>query len=196
MTLTPALSRRTGRGSTSADALDAPLNADSGFAIGCGAVTLVLESRDALEQRGRKPLATILACSGGTLRGNHAVGDASHVVREMESPRNVITSANGSWIDRVEAAALAHVAPGTTVSSLYGYFPETFSVDPLAGIAATLLGRTLPALHGNIRNLPHGLAAATGAERIDDSVGVLCTGLNGTVAGARIVLPQPDRSRS
>jgi len=162
-----------------------PLPSDGGFAIGCGAVTLLLESRQALQRRGRNPRGTILACSGGLLRADHLIDDAAHVVSGMQSPRHIISSANGTWIDRLEAAAMARGAPGAVVSSIYGYFPETFSVGPLAGIAAAVLGKTLPALQGDVHRLGDRLTAATGAEATDE-VGVLCTGFNGTVAGAKI----------
>jgi 3-oxoacyl-[acyl-carrier-protein] synthase II len=186
-TLTPALSRTTGRGSKSSELRDARATNAGGFAIGCGAVTLVLESRQALERRGGKTRGHILACAGGILRTGHAVDDIAHALSEIQSPRHVISSANGTWIDAVELAALARASRGSVVSSLYGYFPETFGVGPLVGVAAAILRRKLPALNVPDCNLTTGLTAATGKEMID-AVGVLCTGFNGTVAGATIVL--------
>lgn len=164
-----------------------PFSGEGGFAIGCGAVTLVLESRDAIERRGGRSRGKILTCSGGILRPDCAIEDAADAVRAMGAPRHIFSSANGTWIDRIESAAIASAAPGTIVSSLYGYFPETFSVGPLAGMASALLRGKFAALWRAPLRMPERIAVPTGAESID-SVGVLCTGFNGTVAGATIAI--------
>src|SRR5207249_4669802 len=77
------------------------------------------------------------------------------VLRDLGNPRFVVSSANVTWIDRVEAAALRHVAmeaPASKsralISSIYGYVAETFSTCPLAALAAVLLTGRLPALFG------------------------------------------------
>ncbi len=158
---------------------------DGRFSVGCGAVTFIVESRDAIERRGGKSRGSVLACGGAAMRADHAIEDIAHVLEAIHAPRHVISSANGTWIDRAEAAAIARSAQARVVSSIYGLFPETFSVGPLAGIAAALLTRKLPQFHGEIGQMPEGLEIASEA-RAATSMGVLCTGFNGTVAGATI----------
>ena len=169
------------------DTGNSPFAGDGGFAVGSGAVTLVLESRDSLERRGGRARGKILACSGGVLRTDRAVEDAAHALSAMNAPQQIISSANGTWIDRVEAAAIARAARCATVSSLYGYFPEIFSVGPLAGVAAALLAMKLPALRTETHQMTEGLVVATGTECVAP-IGVLCSGFNGTVAGATIAV--------
>jgi 3-oxoacyl-[acyl-carrier-protein] synthase II len=162
-----------------------PFAGEHGFAIGCGAVTLVLESREALERRNGKSRGSVTACAGATLRPNHAPQDIARLLRAIGQPKHLISSADGTWVDQLEAAAIARESPGAIVSSLAGYFPETFSVGPLAAAAAVLLRRRLPTLSNQPIDLPPTISAATGNEPIK-SVGLVCTGFNGTVAAARI----------
>jgi hypothetical protein len=65
------------------------------------------------------------------------------------------------------------------LSTLCGYFAETFSVTPLLGVAAVLLPRKLPQTFG---------PAATGANVSDVSAGaaVLCTDYTGTMCGVLV----------
>jgi 3-oxoacyl-[acyl-carrier-protein] synthase II len=162
-----------------------PFAGEHGFAIGCGAVTLVLESRESLERRSGRSRGTIAACAGASLRPNHALEDVARLLRAIGQPTHLISSACGTWVDRLEAAAITRQSPGAIVSSLAGYFPETFSVGPLAAVAAALLRKRLPTLSSEPIDLPGTLTAATGEEAID-SVGLLCTGFNGTAAAAKI----------
>jgi hypothetical protein len=67
------------------------------------------------------------------------------------------------------------------VSSLDGHLAETFSVGPLAAVAAVLLTRRMPPLFGEG---PGGdLLPATGAEAAGDPIAVLCTDYVGLVSG-------------
>jgi hypothetical protein len=118
-----------------------------------------------------------------------------------------MSSANGTWIDRVEAGALRHAAAlrrattsssrspeRTVVSSLYGHIAETFSVGPLAAVAAVLLTGKLPALFGpgpgarEATGVGATIARATGTEPASQSFGVLCTDYVGLVSGCRVGL--------
>jgi hypothetical protein len=143
------------------------------------------------------------------------------VLREIGSPRFVVSSANGTWIDLAEAAALRDAAaaarrdtapnrgrpgdsPGIVVSSIYGHVAETFSVGPLAAAAAVLLTGRLPALFGDGPD-GHGsrdgcAARATRARGSDGIVaptdfGVLCTDYAGLVSGCRIGLCERSGAR-
>jgi 3-oxoacyl-[acyl-carrier-protein] synthase II len=162
-----------------------------GFFTGCGAVTLVLESRRSIAARGGPaPRGAVEAWSSAAsfreLRGE--IESARRVLRDIGSPRHVIGSANGTWIDRAETAAVRHSierreAP-RTYATLNGHMAETFSVNPLAAVAAVLLTGRVPALLGPV---PPGLSAPDDADR-PRSVGVLCTDYAGLVAGCRIGL--------
>jgi hypothetical protein len=99
----------------------------------------------------------------------------------------VISSANGTRIDRAELAALRRACPGATVSSIYGHVAESFSVTPLLGIAATLLAGRLPALRGGSIDPTTGLTPATGAET-PESVVALCSDYTGHVSALRVGL--------
>jgi 3-oxoacyl-[acyl-carrier-protein] synthase II len=175
-----------------ADAPFAPTG--RGFAAGPGAVTLVLESRDALRSRGREsPRGTVAAWSSAASfrEKRDEAGLAARVLCELGSPHFVVSSANGTWIDRAEAAALRHVgrkgAGEPVVSSLYGHFAETFSASPLAAVAAVLLTGRLPALFGT--GAPGLRGARPGAERVG-SFGVICTDYTGLVSGCRVAVAE------
>lgn len=160
-----------------------------GFAVGAGAVTLLLESAESLQRRGGKPRARVAAVAGGVIRGDSAVGDWMQLLETIGPSDAVISSANHTWIDRLESAALARSAPGAAVSAMYGHFPELFSVGPLAALAATILRRKLPPLIGR-GGLPAALRRAIGDEPADAFV-VLCTGYTGTAAAARVEIELP-----
>jgi len=139
------------------------------------------------------------ASGAGFGEARQDVAAAERVLRDLGSPRFVVSSANGTWIDRVEAAALRHVAgeaPASksraVVSSIYGYVAETFSTCPLAALAAVLLTGRLPALFGPGPGLGNGCAAgpigASGTEGRATPFGVLCTDYAGLVSGCRIAL--------
>jgi 3-oxoacyl-[acyl-carrier-protein] synthase II len=189
----------------------APFERGAGFVTGCGAVTLVLESRESMRSRGSDapPRGTVGAWASASSfgEGREEIESAAGVLRELGDPAAVISSANGTWVDRVEAAALRHAgsrgdssssAPRrTVVSSLYGHVAETFSVGPLAAVAAVLLTGKLPALFGPGPNGPKGepggarasgLARATASQAPPESFGVLCTDYAGLVSGCRVGL--------
>ena len=189
-----------------ADAAD-PFSRGAGFVTGGGAVTLVLESDRSMQARGpaAKPRGVVEACASAASFGERRqeIALAEQVLRELGNPASVITSANGTWIDRVEAAALRQVARSgakPVVTSLYGYIAETFSVGPLAAVAAVLLTGRLPALFGpgpdgHDRVAPgrtaagdrtSALARAGALQPLAGSFGVLCTDYVGLVSGCRV----------
>ncbi|HEX4794278.1 MAG TPA: beta-ketoacyl-[acyl-carrier-protein] synthase family protein [Humisphaera sp.] len=109
---------------------------EGGFAVGCGAVTLVLESASSLESRGAKARGKITAASGPV---------APRALERWRHSGPIITSANGTWLDRLERMAARRLGTKSCAAgSLAGYIPECFSVTPLAGVAAGLLTRRFP----------------------------------------------------
>lgn len=154
----------------------------TGFIPGAGAVTLLLESRQSMEQRGGKAIGRVMASAsariGGDGNGSHAVAAIQSVYAGIDSPRAVVGSANNTWVDRAEAAAIGRERDDAVVSSLYGHIPELFSAAPLAAVAAVLLDGKLP------------LSNADGQrDNSFDSFGVLCTGYTGTITAVRIARP-------
>ncbi len=133
---------------------------EGGFCTGAGAVSLILERRGDAGRRGVRPWGTLG-------RGAQSVWDPdspTHAPRQIalalescgHSPA-VVSSAHGTWIDRLEAAAMAldarHAAAGdparaTTITSLAGYTAESFAVTPLLGLLTPLLAG-LPRLHSD-----------------------------------------------
>jgi hypothetical protein len=112
---------------------------------------------------------------------------ARDVLRRLGGGRHVISSANGTWVDRAEWAAIRRESAGAVVSAPYGIVPETFSCGPLIGIAGTLLTRRMiPLAGGGLADATH-VTPATGGEAVD-SVVALCTDYAGAVSGIRVGL--------
>jgi 3-oxoacyl-[acyl-carrier-protein] synthase II len=160
-----------------------PFSDALGFSTGAAAVTFVLESRKSMEERSARPWARVLGGSSCRATGGSPVGAAEHVLAEMGHPRQLIGSANGTWIDRAELAAIRQTDRPTLVSSVYGHVAESFSATPLLGIAAALVSGKLPRLLGPL--------AASGVEpacceKLDSAFGVLCTDYSGVVSGATL----------
>jgi 3-oxoacyl-[acyl-carrier-protein] synthase II len=173
------------------DVAGEPFTRGGGLATGCGAVTLVLESGESMRARGGTlaPRGVLRAwASAASLReGRDEVDSVGRVIRGLGSPRHVVGSANGTWVDRAEAAALRQAARAgapAVVSSLYGHIAETFSVGPLAAAAAVLLTGRLPALFGPGPGDRDRLVASTGEPA--SSFAVLCTDHVGLAGGCRI----------
>ena len=171
-----------------------PFGATGGFASGSGAVTFVLESRASIESRrfiasAGSPRGSVERCaSAASFRERRdEVESAARILRDLGHPATVVSSANGTWIDRAEAAALRlggrQGAIPPVVSSIYGHIAETFSAGPLAAIAAVLLTGHLPALFGPGAA---GLRGATGGSDRPASFAVLCTDYTGLVSGCRV----------
>jgi len=165
----------------------APFSAEGGFVSGAGGVALILESRESVERRGGKILGRVLQGAAARPRNGDRIGACLQVLEQLGAPRHVITSANGTWVDRAELAALRRCCAGATVTSAYGHVAESFSVGPLLGLAATLLSGRLPRLRGGgLANVAQ-LTPATGDER-PESVAALCTDYAGVVSGLRVAI--------
>ncbi|MCH8966521.1 MAG: hypothetical protein IID43_02495, partial [Planctomycetes bacterium] len=187
-----------------------------GFVTGCGAVTLILESRSAAAQRngsGARARGVVQATASAftpALATRAGAESLSRVLAQIGQPSYVMGSANDTWLDRIEGAALrraggrlaiedsglsisksAILNPQSSifnrppiVSSIYGHVAECFSVLPMAGLAAVLLSGRMPRC---LTPRVPGVRAACGDER-PDSIGILCTDYNGMISGIRIRL--------
>jgi 3-oxoacyl-[acyl-carrier-protein] synthase II len=143
----------------------AAFEGDTGFAAGAGAITLVLESREAMKQRGGLALGRVVACAASrSLDGSFAEA-AHHVLEELGPVAQLFSSANATVLDRAESAAARKFCPDASITSLYGRFPETFSVMPLTALAAGLLAPS---------------------PQQSREFAILCTDYHGLAAGARL----------
>jgi len=157
-----------------------PGRASGPLQIASGAVTLVLESRASAADRGARVRGTITHTGGVSWYGcppAQRVFRLSDLLRRLEAIDALATSTNGTDTDRIEQAAIRAAyrnragvsAPAS--SALYGRTAETFSVGPLAALAAGLLCGRLPAPIGNERETANGRAVAD----VVRDFGVICT---------------------
>jgi 3-oxoacyl-[acyl-carrier-protein] synthase II len=190
------------------DGSGSPFRPGRGFVTGAGAATLILESRASCTARGARPRGQILAgasLSTECLAGREGIDCVRRGLEAVGGPDQVMSSANGTWIDRVEAMGIAasrRRRGAAVVSSIYGHIAETFSVGPLAAIAGALLGAraardghgVLPALRSDwngYRNLA--VPARSGMAARD--VGVLCSDYTGLCSAVSFrYLREPDRA--
>ena len=110
-----------------------------------GAVTLVLESRQAAEGRGARVHATV----DGGWQVHFGWRDARIGVRKVRERlrqdvdrrdvQRIIGSANGTWIDRFEAAATRRLEPHVELAQAGRGFAESFSAGPLLAVAGASL---------------------------------------------------------
>jgi 3-oxoacyl-[acyl-carrier-protein] synthase II len=163
----------------------APFGGAKGFVTGAAAVAIILESRESMEGRGGRAHARVLdgaASRGGP--GDSAATAQRAVLERLKGPAYVISSANGTWVDRAELAGIRRACPGAVVTSAYGHAAETFSTGPLLGIAGTLLSGKMLRLRGDGLSGVDGVSPATGDERPESFVS-LCTDYAGSVTGVR-----------
>lgn len=166
-------------------------NGEAGFVTSCGAVSLVLESRASLEARGNGRALGLVGRSM-SVHGELASRSPSmmgKVLAALGDPGLVVSSANGTWLDRVELKGLESLAvrradQPTRATSLYGYFAEMFSVGPLAAIAGALLTNRLPELAGPGTAVTKGLTLGGGD--LPGSFAVLVTDWSGLASGVQI----------
>jgi 3-oxoacyl-[acyl-carrier-protein] synthase II len=163
-----------------------PLGCESGFVIGAGAVTFILESRESMERNGHKARGQIQGTAAAFGNSKQITESLEDVLERLGKPVNVISSGHATWIDRAESAALRRSDGVRVVSSIHGHIAETFSVSPLVAIAGALLSGRLP------RHLGSGweggpIRAATGDENAADFA-ALCTDFTGAVSGMRVAV--------
>jgi hypothetical protein len=130
------------------------------FPIGCGAVTLILESRASADTRQARVHGLLKTAGSHFSDEPRMIAGVARVIQNLGNPSRVFGSANGTWLDRVESVGVRMAGRNVAFSSLNDRFAETFSVTPLLAVAAALLGR--------------------------ENAGVLCTDYSGTVAGVRV----------
>ena len=151
-----------------------------GFIAGCGAASFLLESRESLESRGGRARGKILGAAGGMTTPSQSPRLLRRILRQLDSPPALISSANKTWIDRVEAAGIGRT--NGQLSAPYGYVAECFSVLPLAGIAAVLVTGRLPRL---LIAAPRGPHPADGTAA-PDRFAALATDYAGAVSAVAI----------
>ncbi|MGI9014414.1 MAG: beta-ketoacyl synthase N-terminal-like domain-containing protein [Phycisphaerales bacterium] len=139
---------------------------DGQFRFGCGAAMLVLESRSAAESRGARIRGTIHRCANARAagRGPPSIMNAyCQVIREIESPPNMMMDGNDTWLHRAALAAIRKETGSgrTSTSTHYHRTGECFSAAPLLGLIAVLLGGRLPGVSasGSDPNLSFGVLA-------------------------------------
>ena len=117
---------------------------------------------------------------------NDPISACTDVLTRLGSPKQVISSANCTWIDRAELAALRRCCPGATITSIHGHIAESFSAGPLLALAATLLSGKMIPLRGKLEP-HHGLSAASGEEPAISVVSV-CTDYAKTVSALGVAV--------
>lgn len=168
-----------------------PETSTDGFVCGAGAATLVLTSAEYAEKHGFRPRCTVVAAATATWSPNDprkAIERITEVCRDVRGHGHVMTSVNGTWIDRLETTAISLAAGNdpTTISSPYGYLTECFSALPLAGIASIALTGRMPRMLTDCTHSQN-LLAAKGDDRLKD-VTVLATDYFGLTTGIRLAL--------
>lgn len=165
-----------------------PFADGGGFVTGAGAVVLILESREAASQRGAQVLGTIAgSCSVRSQGRDQLARGIERVMDTLGRPSHVISSANNTWIDRLEARAMLGGDDQPTLSAIYGHVPEMFAVTPLAALASVILSRRVPRLIGAVDDL-NAQTPASGLEQ-PPRVAVLGSDYSGTVAAVNVQLP-------
>jgi 3-oxoacyl-(acyl-carrier-protein) synthase len=162
-----------------------PVRVGEGFVYGGGAVALILESKDSLEQRHGRALAKIAKSAWRKGRAQTIPAAMSSLLAQLGPAQAIISSACNTWIDRAEAIAIGKSGGGAPVWSPHGHAPELFSAGPFLGIAALYLRRNLPRTIVPPGAIDDGLRRCTGEES-PISVNVVATDFTGCVAGARI----------
>jgi 3-oxoacyl-[acyl-carrier-protein] synthase II len=134
------------------DTPSAAFSDERGFVTSAAAVTFILESEDSMRGRNANPRGRI---------GSHASAHSmSDVLNSLQHAKHVYSSANGTWIDRTERAAMT---TARQISTLYGHIAECFSVLPLLSVAAAM--RTKSA----------------------EEIGVVATDYNGVSSGISVI---------
>jgi len=121
-----------------------PFSGPGKFVAGCGAVAMVLESAESAANRGAAVIARMNDYRAAARPAALALG-------ELGEKLPVMTSANGTWIDRVEEIVMRE-SGSPRYCTLGRRIAETFSAGPLAAVAAVLLTGEFPGQVGAVRN--------------------------------------------
>lgn len=126
-----------------------PFESEDGFVCSAGAATLLIESRMSARKRGARIYGTLTAwdqCAWGD--GTHrppikpAILRVAAMLARPGKTTHLLSSANGTWIDPVEAMAIrvasAETEQAPAVGCVAPKLHETFSAAPLLGLAAAL----------------------------------------------------------
>lgn len=167
-----------------------PFEDEGGFTSSAGAVTLVLESREAAEKRGVTIYGTIESWDQTCWNSDKikpGIAQIGAMLSRHGAAEHYISSANGTRLDRIEALAL-RVGTGwqstaPAVSAAAPRLHETFSAGPLLSIAATLLRRKALGLAGGGLDQIDGLRPAQRDEPVQ-RFAVLSTDYTGVCSGA------------
>jgi len=174
--------------------------AERGFFTASGAAAIILESEPSALARNVTPRATIDARAGGAACARTVAAMTTaceRLVSSLGSIEALITSSCGTWLDRVEHAAIeraarrpppspeSHTRPCLSgrrrfahVGSIEGYLPELLSAGPLAALAGVLLTRHAP---------PRLFGGVTGPAPVR-SFGLLATDFAGAAAAVRVAI--------
>ncbi|CAN5432925.1 hypothetical protein BH09PLA1_BH09PLA1_12570 [soil metagenome] len=111
----------------------------AGFCSSAGGAAIVIESSESARARG----ATVYGSIGHV---SSQSGDREQLPRTLRrvlenAAIQILSSANGTWLDRAEQRAIKAANPQAQIASVYDACGEIFSATPLLGIVATLLNR-------------------------------------------------------
>ena len=169
-----------------------PFGAATGAVLGAGSAAIILESAESLDARGGRPIASIRGWSAASaapgLTEEDRIEAVTNAWRAIGAPPHALSSANGSWLDALEAEGISRASDhATSISTLSGHIAETLSVTPLTGLAALALGNSLPRLCNASPRLPPKLHACAEPGRVSEA-GILCTDPAGLASAVAISL--------
>lgn len=172
-------------GLRSAGPSSAPFAGEQGFCSGPGAVSLVLESSESARQRGgATPYAKIDAAMAMNGECESLPRTLTGLLKSMPATKQVLCSANATWLDRAERLALSRQSPQPSIGSAYDSAGELLSATPLLNIAAALLSGTVPAMRCPPKSAGD-LRLARQGERLD-RFSVLCSDWTGGACAATL----------
>ncbi len=160
--------------------------AGRGFFSGSGAAAIILESQSSASARERSPRGRIDVDRSGAASARGVAGLATaceRLVRALGPVDGILTSGNGTWLDRVEHLAMRRASYRGAVGSVEGYLPELLSVGPLAGLGAALLTGRLPR---------HLFGKDPGDNPRVRAMGLLATDFAGLASAVRVTVEPPE----